>query len=310
MRTLFIIGNGFDLGHHLPTNYSDFKNYLVSHDNEYYEQFAFLRKNFDNNENTGLWSSFEETLGKASIGSLAKEEANHEFHSYADDSWSDAYHHSYQDSIKEQLSFSRELSNKFLSWIKTINLKNYSIESYVKHDLIKTNDYYLTFNYTDVLEEKYHIQNDNIIHIHGRAKTNEKLIVGHNSEVKHRKYTEDEDPRIIEGEEEIEQYYLSTYKNPIQNIECHKDKLLHFIKNSDQVIVLGHSILKSQIDLEYFKFIQSSNKHLKWTIYDWKNSLECLDNEENLNNFKNTLLLNDVKLVVYDNSGKEKILTT
>ena len=29
MKNLFIIGNGFDLAHKLPTRYSDFKNYLT-----------------------------------------------------------------------------------------------------------------------------------------------------------------------------------------------------------------------------------------------------------------------------------------
>ena len=29
MKKLFIIGNGFDLAHKLPTRYSDFKNYLT-----------------------------------------------------------------------------------------------------------------------------------------------------------------------------------------------------------------------------------------------------------------------------------------
>ena len=30
MRSLFILGNGFDLAHGMPTRYSDFRKYLVS----------------------------------------------------------------------------------------------------------------------------------------------------------------------------------------------------------------------------------------------------------------------------------------
>lgn len=33
-RTLFIIGNGFDLHHGLATKYSDYRNWLVKHDKQ------------------------------------------------------------------------------------------------------------------------------------------------------------------------------------------------------------------------------------------------------------------------------------
>lgn len=36
---LFIIGNGFDLAHNLPTRYEDFKNYLFEIDSGFCEFF-------------------------------------------------------------------------------------------------------------------------------------------------------------------------------------------------------------------------------------------------------------------------------
>ena len=39
-RTLLIIGNGFDLYHDLPTNYSDYHDWLVGHDKQVVADFV------------------------------------------------------------------------------------------------------------------------------------------------------------------------------------------------------------------------------------------------------------------------------
>ena len=62
---LYMIGNGFDCFHGLPTSYSDFGNYIKSHDPEFYEYLPNWYPTFIGNQNKGifsLWSDYENGL--------------------------------------------------------------------------------------------------------------------------------------------------------------------------------------------------------------------------------------------------------
>lgn len=60
---LFIIGNGFDLAHNLPTRFDpDFKNIALKHEeNNFWEIY---RSDVD------IWSDFENSLGHPDFNSL------------------------------------------------------------------------------------------------------------------------------------------------------------------------------------------------------------------------------------------------
>lgn len=91
MKKLFIIGNGFDIAHGLPTKYSNFQNYLTKkypeasdehwvvpqssimpHGEERYddnEVVGFLLKIISETEATGeAWKDLENTLGHLEFG--------------------------------------------------------------------------------------------------------------------------------------------------------------------------------------------------------------------------------------------------
>lgn len=61
---LFIIGNGFDLAHGMPTNYSDFREWLIK-DNRL-DVVLELQKAYPVcvNDKYLLWSDFEKALGQ------------------------------------------------------------------------------------------------------------------------------------------------------------------------------------------------------------------------------------------------------
>ena len=56
---LYIIGNGFDLYHGLPTSYGHFSDYVKEHDNELAE---LVEKYYFHKINSDFWSDFEENL--------------------------------------------------------------------------------------------------------------------------------------------------------------------------------------------------------------------------------------------------------
>lgn len=58
MKILYVIGNGFDLWHELPTKYTDFYAFAAIHLDDL-EQYLNLEPNSET-----LWNNFEANLGK------------------------------------------------------------------------------------------------------------------------------------------------------------------------------------------------------------------------------------------------------
>ena len=111
-NTLYIIGNGFDLHHGIPSSYKAFGEYLQKRDSGTYD---VVEKYFD--VNAQFWAEFEEHL--ASFDSdLLIEDASDFLVSYAAEDWSDAYHHDYQYEIEQAVgAISKTLRLRFAEWI-------------------------------------------------------------------------------------------------------------------------------------------------------------------------------------------------
>ena len=69
MNKLYIIGNGFDLKHGLPSRYSDFAEFCKKINWELYEQLTLL---FPKISGESLWSNFEKGLGEVDESILRK----------------------------------------------------------------------------------------------------------------------------------------------------------------------------------------------------------------------------------------------
>lgn len=272
---LYIIGNGFDLYHGLPTSYGHFHDYVKKHDNELTELIDkyYLPKKLD------FWNDFEENLGNFD-DDLLREYCQKYLEDYGCDNWRDAFHHDYQyelDRIIDRITLG--LRECFCNWLSQI-----SFDGLEKKIIpIERNAYYLTFNYTCTLEKIYDIPAQNILHIHGtfKAHDNDRIVYGHGG---HPYIVEKDidDPRIAEGEEIIKDYFAKTKKPVMQIIHKYQKFFYKMITNVTNITIIGHSM--NEIDYPYFKRIGNSIKErTDWTYYyhsmkDIDSCLQCLEN--------------------------------
>lgn len=157
MRKLYIVGNGFDIAHNLPTKYIHFKDYLKSHN---MKLFSILNAN-EIYEEDELWTDFESALGHPSIAFVNK--INNLF------GFDNVIGKNLIDKIKEELG----------KWICSIAYDDVK-PKYKFNDT----DRFFSFNYTDTLGFVYGISFDKIKYIHKYAGAHffgEKLIFGHNN---------------------------------------------------------------------------------------------------------------------------------
>lgn len=254
MRTLYIIGNGFDLMHQMKSSYKDFHQWLIG--NSRIDYIAEMQKIFPvfKDGDYLLWSDFEEALGECDIETVAQ--------------WSLEDLYITENSISNYVFGSPELIdtliseivlNGFAEWAQSIEISRHKAIS------LNPNSIFLTFNYTDTLEELYAVPENRILHIHGRASIGEPIIVGHQHLIEPSDYLEKgvdfrDNDNIINNMYD----YNSLYKPVEKIIEQHSHffEILGRIKN---VIVLGHSC--SYIDEPYFLQIRKSvDKDAIWTF--------------------------------------------
>ncbi|MBY0125102.1 bacteriophage abortive infection AbiH family protein [Bacillus subtilis] len=191
MSNLFILGNGFDIAHGLPTKYSDFHNYLLENytvrestfdinssilpDGEEVfnsdELVSFLVRLISETEKDGEnWCDIERSLGRLN------------FDNYFDDM---SYIFDEEDPFKQARIYEdvsanfRKATTKirelFFEWVNTIDISEISFIPSFYNLINSEKDVFLTFNYTYVLEEYYDAEN--VEHIHGTQ--GDKTIVGH-----------------------------------------------------------------------------------------------------------------------------------
>ena len=180
MANLFIIGNGFDLAHGIKSTYENFHMYLN-------EKFGFEQKikwnlphiypnKKDCNEmdaaklimrlinmadkSGGEWRDFENSLGQLDYSRF--------FHSYDMETFIDMTKNSLEVSIPK-------IKNFFANWVRTIRIDNVQKINTFANLIDTENDYFISFNYTHLLEEIYGVKN--ICHVHGDIQN--EIIMGH-----------------------------------------------------------------------------------------------------------------------------------
>lgn len=288
---LFIIGNGFDLAHDLPTKFDPhFKDIALKYEQDNFWELYQSREG-------DIWSDFENLLGCPDFNYL--EEI---FDGYAPDYLSDR--ESDRDSIIVQVDLNGKLrdalrefadaADKHLSYVRA----HKPIEQ-----LIGKADYYITFNYTHTLERVYGIPSKHILHIHGEA-GKENLDLGYpKGAFTPEKYYYDvrgkgRGPyREFEVEEyinDIEDYYVRTaYEQLVAKCksfykEIRLDLLQKFLNENvcglEEIIVYGHSCA---IDFDYFGYLVANYPSVKWKFYVREGKQE--------NNVRNLILNINIK---------------
>ena len=289
---LFIIGNGFDLANNLPTRFDpDFKNIAKK-----YEQDNFW--DLYQSQESDIWSDFENLLGCPDFNIL--EEI---FDGYAPDYLSDR--ESDRDSIIYQVELNGKLQDALYEFANNAesSLKNIQ-NSVLFEDILDSDGYYITFNYTHTLEDIYDIPRKQILHIHGEVGENNLKLGYPKGNFTPEKYNYDarrkgRGPYIeIEIEDyinDIEDYYIRTaYEDLVDKCksfykEIRIDLLKKFLDQNyckiEEIIVYGHSCA---IDFQYFSYLNIRYSNAYWKFYvrgaEQESNVRCLIEEYSINN--------------------------
>lgn len=272
---LFVIGNGFDIGHGIRCKYSHFHEYLNAKREDILEVMC---KFYYTGKDSELWSDFETSLERDinydSLSEIIGENSpNFGSDDFRDGDWYDAQIYIEQE-CDELLEMVR---SGFEQWITSLEIS----EVKKKYDLDRS-ALYITFNYTDVLEKIYNIPLSNILHIHN--KVGEELIFGHGKSLddfnvekalygdENALLSYDEDGNVESNAVGHEQFaenavcaFYDKMRKPTDQILNNQTNFFSRLFDVEEVVVLGHSY--NDIDLLYFKKIaQSTNINTKWTL--------------------------------------------
>lgn len=201
MPNLFIIGNGFDIAHGLKTNYYDFRNFLVDeykicpdewtslayelykNNNDISQLNDKLIVNFIINsldrpwDNCYKWSDFEKDLSYLSYRCLNDYLywQNTIHNNRRNDKHYDEFYltnESYSNSI---ISSVTKLKIFFEEWISRIECSPVNVNNKFQKIINPSDDLFLSFNYTHILERIYSCKT--VCHIHGDSQGT--ILVGH-----------------------------------------------------------------------------------------------------------------------------------
>lgn len=285
MKILYVIGNGFDIAHGLDTSYWNFREYLDDIYLEFLQEFERLynigridfldprvpestRERWEKSVNHELWSELEEKMGQPNISEMMDAST-----SVLADMDLDGGLIGIEDTMNSywaaQYGYIEIFEQYVKEWIESVNTSDITPK---RRDLIESTDYFLNFNYTDLLEKVYKIEN--VLHIHGgvASVTDIEPIMGHcnyKDIEDHCRWAEEADEKFDEGKASIHRavvnYLKSIYKDTKGILGAHQtfwDRL----GNMDKVVIIGWSA--GIADLPYLRKIRESvSKNTKWYVY-------------------------------------------
>lgn len=258
--TLYLIGNGFDLAHGIESSYSDFRDFVSNSDDPFLvgEMDTFFSNKRD------LWSDVETALG---------EYDENEIISYCTpDSDFDIDHPLRSQAALEDgpdYLFNPVVSNfnfKFNDWVDSI-----SLDGVIQCFRIPKDAVYITFNYTETLEDIYHIPEDHILHVHGYRKSEKSYVMGHcNPRNENSSYVEHDLFFINDTRAKIIRQ-MNEYVKPVASIIRENNTFFSGLSSIQQVIILGHSLNK--VDYPYLEKVKDSiSPNAKWIFTFYSSS--------------------------------------
>jgi len=266
MKTLYILGNGFDIYHGLKTRYADFHHYVSEHCNDV-ENTLENYFNFQVDDHY-LWKNFEGDLCEFNYKSFF-DDLNHL--DVMDESFKLSQCFGLEDDIIQQSEdLVKDIREAFSNWIESIS---YPDKDQLPFPLLqlKPGSLFINFNYTDTLEELYQIPKNNILYLHNNANDySGDLIFGHaEQEEKHPKDDElDADGNsnrtmFTDAEDAARTQFYAFQKDTDAVLAEHEDFFAR-LRDIDQVIVLGHSLGK--VDWPYFQKVAAMAHGAVWMI--------------------------------------------
>ena len=267
MAALFIIGNGFDLAHGMPTRYSDFRKFLV----KTYPEAARRSKNvvsleyFQNKSQEEIavefllfsmdvacgetWQDFETALGRIHFSN--KWPKSQHVDDFEEDEWQAM---NYLLSMVKMNAYVFDAIRKywgiFLSrWIRSIENKieagNYKKLGDIERLINQSDCRFFTFNYTKTLQILYGI--NKVVHIHNRV--GQRLIFGHGrNEVQY----EEPDVNGFFGSTTCDEILEYLHKDTQRQLKKYNQDFNDF---ADITAVYSYGFSFSQVDSVYIKEI-------------------------------------------------------
>lgn len=254
MKLLYVIGNGFDLWHSLPTRYTDFYKYSESYLDEL-EQYLTPDVSSEN-----PWNDFEAYLGKFDWRKFYN---TYNFIDISDESFRPSMAYSLKDSLStEAESLVDGIKTQLQEWIGSV-----PVEDVKKKFHFNSMGRFITFNYTPLLQIVYGIDDDLVFHIHGSASRYDELILGHGDtmEVEPEFDKEGNSNRTMFTDAEgAASYPFYAFQKPVNEILNCNISYFESLKDIEVVVVMGHSL--NDIDIPYFKKISEVAENAKWFV--------------------------------------------
>lgn len=273
---LYIIGNGFDLMHGVPSSYYHFRDSMGRHNELRKTLEMYIRKE-------DLWADFEESLAyldnEAMLVTLNDWMDIFDVKEQHDDDFSAAdFFMAEEAAMSPTYTIMDELPKNFRKWVASLKPTNSNTPL---KQVINTKAKFINFNYTEFLETIYEVPKRSIFYIHGeRRDKNKELILGHSDIDNHEINL---DPSNFKSNQlrmknqttydlhatagyQLGNYYSSTAKKSSDVIEANQTTFMAY-KDIEIVVVIGHSL--SIVDYPYFKEIIRKNKkssNMKWFV--------------------------------------------
>ncbi|SGZ09952.1 Putative uncharacterized protein [Moritella viscosa] len=254
MTTLVIIGNGFDIQNSLPTSYWHFhQRYHCRLD----EHFSFFPEFFDDQE----WSNFEENLGIFNEDEFNEQAAWQP--SMEDMVESSSHLYGYEDEIAQKVDeLVDDVTTSFITWVRAVDV---TLASQLFD--FPYGAKFINFNYTSTLQDVYSIPDEDVLHIHGKARWN--VILGHgigNGNQSTSMAFNENAPWFDESQRTLASVTDKFHKPVPEILERYRAQLEGY-GDIEKIIVIGHSV--NDIDLPYFRCILNAYPDAIWENWNY-----------------------------------------
>lgn len=282
-HTLFVIGNGFDLMHGVPSSYWHFQNSIGKK--------SPLRNALDNYLKVKeWWSDFEEALASLDVGMMRNDTTVDMwldiFDAYDPNASAADFYMAAEAIMDPANTITQELPRRFRMWVESLSVPN---TERPLHGLI-TDSKVLCFNYTEFIEDLYGVSHNNVCYIHGCRKKQkghpkDLLVLGHHPVWEYEGEIQQEHPSLHNGHKaalmnaayEATVAFLSYYddattKDCTSIIQTHH-AFFDSLEEIQNIVVVGHSM--SPVDWDYFLEIHHHCPNARWYVgYHGANDLQ------------------------------------
>lgn len=253
-KKLYIVGNGFDLWHELPTSYGHFSEFAHSLLSEIENYYALDFNNYN------PWHDFENALGDFDPDAFF--DSYNEIDASADD-FRLSFLYGLEDEITEQTNKHVDsIREAFTDWVNQID-----VSKAIAKLKFPEQSLFMSFNYTSTLQTVYGINGKQILHVHGNSENLDELIFGHGEEIREiPEYDEDGETTgdMFSDAKGNARYPLYALKKPVDEVLARYEGYFDKLSNVEDVIVIGHSLNK--IDRPYFVRINEVASDAMWTV--------------------------------------------